>query len=260
MPHDRWTRAHESLKTVKTAAELRNFVVRLPALYGLKHVAFHAVSVPGLDDAAVLIPTYPQEWISRYVEQDYFLIDPILTAAAAGILPIDWSQLTDLDDSVRAFFEEAFSYGVGPCGMSFPARGPSGDFSLLSVDSDLGPEAWSEYTRIYMRDLHMLAYLLHAKVIELHGAAPSRGSLLSMRERQVLELGAQGLTNKRISQKLEVSERAVRAYFESARRKLDCANRGHVLAKAAALHLIHRPALWCGDPAAAENSSRASLG
>jgi DNA-binding CsgD family transcriptional regulator len=61
---------------------------------------------------------------------------------------------------------------------------------------------------------------------------------LSAREREVLSWAATGLHNDQIAHKLAISERVVRAYFESARHKLNCLNRSHVLARAVGLRMV----------------------
>jgi DNA-binding CsgD family transcriptional regulator len=61
---------------------------------------------------------------------------------------------------------------------------------------------------------------------------------LSAREREVLSRAATGLNNDQIAHKLEISERVVRTCFESARHKLNCLNRSHVLTRAVGLRLV----------------------
>lgn len=57
-----------------------------------------------------------------------------------------------------------------------------------------------------------------------NSGAPRNG-LLSKREREVLALIAQGLTNKNVAQKLGISVHAVKFHLATVYRKLDVANR-----------------------------------
>lgn len=54
---------------------------------------------------------------------------------------------------------------------------------------------------------------------------------LSTREREVAMLAAQGLTDKEIASRLELSPGTLRTYWERARHKLDARSRAHVIAK-----------------------------
>jgi DNA-binding CsgD family transcriptional regulator len=89
-----------------------------------------------------------------------------------------------------------------------------------------------------MRDFQLLAHFVHGKVLELEHGVVLPFKPLSAREREVLSWAATGLTNDQIAYKLSISERVVRAYFESARHKLNCLNRSHVLARAVSMRIV----------------------
>jgi DNA-binding CsgD family transcriptional regulator len=57
-------------------------------------------------------------------------------------------------------------------------------------------------------------------------------SLVSDREREVIELVAQGLSAKQIAQRLEITPRTVERHFENVRNKLRAKNQAHMVAKA----------------------------
>ncbi len=184
-----------------------------------------------------LVLTYPIEWLSRYIDQNYFVVDPVLSTGASSHLPFDWSSLDKRGPRARQLFGESIDFGIGTQGMTFPVRGAVGDFALFSVTGETTLAAWQVHMRHFSRDLLMLAHLIHARMMGL--VVPSDTiSTMSPREREVLTLGARGHTNKQIAYQLSISERAIRAYFESARMKLNCANRGHVLARAVDLRII----------------------
>ena len=117
-------------------------------------------------------------------------------------------------------------------------RGPVGDHALFTVTSNANRFEWLKLRSSYMRDLQLLAHFVHGKVLEFERGQSSPMKPLSAREREVLTWAARGLTNDQIAHKLQISERVVRAYFESARNKLNCLNRSHVLARAVSLRLV----------------------
>jgi DNA-binding NarL/FixJ family response regulator len=65
-----------------------------------------------------------------------------------------------------------------------------------------------------------------------------RGTLLSAREAEVLQLLADGLTTEGVGKQLYLSPTTVRSYAENAMRKLEARNRVHAVAQAMRLGLL----------------------
>jgi len=59
----------------------------------------------------------------------------------------------------------------------------------------------------------------------VNGRTAGRLELLSVREREVLELASLGLTNERVAERLDVTAHAVKFHLASIYRKLGVANR-----------------------------------
>ena len=227
------------LERVTSEPALREFLDRLLKRYNVKHAVYHAVALPKVDRAnPVLILTYPNEWVQRYVGQNYFTIDPVVAAGAISLLPIDWARLDKRGPGAKRVFGEASELGIGRQGLSFPIRGATGDHALFTITSKVSDAEWKKLTSTYLRDFQVLGHFIHGKVLEFQHGVTAPIKPLSSRERECLNWAAVGKTNKAIARQLGISERVVRAYFESARHKLNCLNRGHVLARAVSLRLI----------------------
>jgi LuxR family transcriptional regulator, quorum-sensing system regulator RaiR len=227
------------VEAVHSMDELRLFISRLLERYGLRHAVYLAVTLPNhIEPNPVLVSTYPEQWAQRYVEQDYLAIDPVVGAAATSLLPFDWSELSHRGIRVKQMFNESQEFGIGQHGLGFPVRGPLGDHALFTVTSNATASEWHKLRSSYMRDLQLIAHFVHGKVLEFERGESFPIKPLSAREREVLGWAARGLNNDQIAFKLNISERVVRAYFESARHKLNCLNRSHVLARAVGLRLV----------------------
>ena len=236
---DSFERSISEVDGVGSMIALRDFIGRLLARYDLRHAAYRAISLPRhLEPNPVVIQTYPQQWVEHYLARNYLAIDPVVAAASSNLLPFDWSELSRRDAKVKQMFCEAVEFGIGRQGLTFPIRGPLGDHALFSITSDVDVTAWHRLRFNYMRDFQLLALLIHGKVLELDIGVELPFKPLSARERQVLSWAASGLHNDQIAHKLDISERVVRAYFESARHKLNCLNRSHVLARAVSLRMV----------------------
>ncbi len=227
------------IEGISSEAELRAFLRSLLLRYNVKHCVYHAVALPQVDRPnPVLLLTYPGEWVERYVGENYFAIDPVVAAGATSLLPIDWSFLDKRGPGAKRVFGEASELGVGTHGLTFPIRGATGDHALFTITSDAGDAEWKRLKNIYLRDFQVLGHFIHGKVLEFEHGVSAPIKQLSSRERECLNWAARGKTNKEIGRQLGISERVVRAYFESARHKLNCLNRGHVLARAVSLRII----------------------
>ncbi|WKL27450.1 LuxR C-terminal-related transcriptional regulator [Sinorhizobium meliloti] len=137
------------------------------------------------------------------------------------------------------FFRQADGFGVGRHGVTIPVRGPKGERSLFTATSSLRETMWRRLRSDCMSDLQVISHYLHDKALTLSGLRDNAGVRgLSPRERQCLEMVAQGKLPKQIAPALQISESAVRLYLRSTKRKLGVATTAHAINRAAVLELI----------------------
>lgn len=85
----------------------------------------------------------------------------------------------------------------------------------------------------------MIGLHLHVRFLALGGGAPTRPlPRLSPRERVCLKWAAAGKTIEDTATILSISERVVRGYLDSARRKLDCLTKTQAVVRAIQLGII----------------------
>jgi DNA-binding CsgD family transcriptional regulator len=235
---DTYSEVTEAVDEISTAEELHAFIRRILRAYDLKHGVYY---MPGLAGEIEVKPfyfvTWSEDWLQRYIEADYLMVDPVVSAGFGGLLPIDWSTLDRRSPRVKQMFGESLEFGVGRQGLTFPIRGPKGETALFSVTSDLPDKEWAEAKRTYIRDLQILAHTIHAKVMPIAGARVP-AYRLSARERECLTWCAAGKTSDDIAEILGISEGVVRIHLRSAQQKLGCLNRTHTVSKALAYKLI----------------------
>lgn len=220
--------------------DLQGIIGKIRELYGLRHVVYHGSQIPTeLTTEPIILSTYDESWVDRYFERQYFRIDPVVRFGSERLLPIDWSELPIDTPAIRRFFREAQEYGVGRNGMTIPIHGPCGERALFSVTSDASGRQWRRDRLSYARELHVFAHCFHNRALVFRSASHSHSiAQLSLRERQCLQLLAQGRAPKQIAHDLQISESAVRLYIRSARRKLRCMNTNHTISRATRLGLI----------------------
>ena len=218
---------------------LQPLLLDLRDAYGLANIVYHATHVPGCVQAnPILMLSYDPGWVSRYVGEDYFAIDPVVQAGRRGFLPIDWDGLDRSSSGARHLFTQADSYGVGRRGITIPIRGPNGERAIFTLTSNITLDQWERTRPAYLREYHAVAHFFHERAVQLSGLRAQRPPQLSRREQQCLQLVALGRQAKTVAFLLEISEPAVRLYLKTARHKLGCATMAQAVAKAIALELI----------------------
>jgi LuxR family transcriptional regulator, quorum-sensing system regulator CviR len=173
--------------------------------------------------------SYPTDWLSRYIEEDYANVDPILQYHFNHYDAQDWSQTYRLAQTrkERVFAGEAASFHLTQgitVGVKSLAQ-PMG--SLFSFS---GPQMGEH--PYHAAILQQLAPHLHQALLRLTFLPLAADPLLSNREREVLLWIKEGKTNWEISIILMISERTVRFHVANVLNKLQASTRGHAVAVA----------------------------
>lgn len=215
---------------------LQEIIEDLRDLFGVDHMVYHWVSAGGEQFGC---GTYAPDWVTRYLEQGYLRVDPVIIGCFQRFHPVDWKRLDWSTKAARAFRQEAIEYGIGNQGYSVPVRGPGGQFALFTVSSDADDESWAVFTEENRRHLILIAHAFNETALSL---APERShtpaSALSPREVDAMTLLAMGYSRAQVAETLAISENTLRTYIESARHKLGAQNTVHAVARALSQGLI----------------------
>ena len=186
---------------------------------------------------------YPPEWISRYAQQNYHQIDPVVETARRSRLAFCWPMNLQEDEFSRPqnmFFREASDFHVEH-GIAVPVHGPRGEFALLSAVTSQSPRELQQIWRHKGMELQFLGLYYHATRAEEFerqvNTLPS--THLSPREREVLLWVANGKTNWEISEILGTSEWTIKAHLARIFQKLQAASKPHAVAIACVKGLIN---------------------
>jgi DNA-binding CsgD family transcriptional regulator len=232
--------ARKKVQQTKNMDQLSAVLADLRDESGLAHLVYHAVHVPAFQKVnPLLLLTYDDAWVKRYVEQDYFRIDPVVIAGSKGFLPIDWMTVEHHTKEARRFFAEAERFGVGRHGFTLPIRGPAGERALFSISAHATDEHWHRWRFTYLKDFRLLADYFHDHAMRLAGLRSNEVLRpLSAREKQCLEGLLQGKAPGQMAVSFDLSTSAVHAYLRTAKRKLNCSTLEQAIAKAIQLDLI----------------------
>lgn len=200
------------------------------------HLVYHWVDSTGEQYGC---GTYSDEWVDRYLQQNYLKIDPVIAGCLQQFKPLDWRQLDWSSKVLTAFRQEAISYGVGNQGYSVPIRGPNGQFALFTVNATRSDEEWDAFTTTTSHVLILIAQIFNQKAIEFEpNRNPQPLQPLSPREVEAMSLLSQGHSRAQIADMLNISEHTLRVYIEGARLKLGALNTTHAVARAIGRGLV----------------------
>lgn len=189
---------------------------------------------------AVMAHNYPAVWARVFSQSGMHESDPVLLHAERSALPFFWDAAqfrVHLTPAQREVFAAAGTLGIAH-GFTIPVHGPWKPDALYASCS-LVPDAGSIDASSYFT-----AQLLAAPFYEAarRGNSPIRPDperiSLSRRERECLELAAQGKSDCEIGRVLRISESTVRTYIERVMRRVGAPTRAQAIAHALALRLI----------------------
>lgn len=234
----------ELLSKANTVEELHAACAKLSTQFGFDCFNYGArFPASFVKPYYVFICGYPSEWWSRYISQDYLLIDPVVAHGVTHITPIRWNQIQIQDhESERSarFMGEAREFGLCS-GVSFPIHSNRGEVSLLSFASERDNLRTSADIQHVMPHAQYFSSYLHEavrRIFEKQVLQLTRVHL-TQKERQCLLWSAEGKTTWEISVILRLSERTVRFHLHNASKKLNTVSRQHAVARAVSLGLIN---------------------
>lgn len=194
---------------IDAPSDLKRYFIGFMRQYGFTISSYHYVArgfkrIPVED--GLRIAEFPQAWVDRYLESNYFEIDPIISEARQSGRPFHWfeiADLRDLDERQQAFLEDLKATGFRD-GIAVPVFARPGEiayFGLGSEDQEL------RLSEAELLELQVICQHMHLRYNEL--VQDGQAQKLSKRELQVVELIAQGKSNTAIGQILGISANTV---------------------------------------------------
>lgn len=155
---------------------------------------------------------FPHRWVTRYVREELYRIDPIVDRANRGPTPFFWEDVAEgtsalrLGKAQRTFVEQLHKANIGD-GVAVPVFGPhlhNGYFGL-----GFGGKRPQNASLASMSELLTAVQMAHVLVCNAHADAFARSVDLSPRERELLTLMADGHATPAIAQKMSISRHTI---------------------------------------------------
>ena len=239
MAHDVFAEFAQAVRHPIEATEFGAILRQLCKGFGLSNVVYLGVNVPGLTNGGIFVETaYSDDWRKHYIDNHYERIDPVVQIGLKRITPLDWMEIDQRSLKVRAFFDEAASFGVGKQGLSFPIRGPHGEIALLSINSHHSDAEWLRLKQAYMKDFQTIAFFLHNIVLAKDCVQLDCVPHITSREIECIKWAAAGKTEWETAEILKISVKTVNFHMENVKVRLNCVTKTQAAVKATKLRLI----------------------
>ncbi|EPE97043.1 LuxR family transcriptional regulator [Rhizobium grahamii] len=173
---------------------------------------------------------WPDGWLPRYLENDYFRLDPVVSFVRATARPSIWSRsvrLTHLSGRSKRIMDEAGDFGMDD-GLTIPLHSRSGLGGLFSVAGKRIPVGPSEVAL-----LQFVAETAYRRILDLKAPprALSDDLQITRSESECLTLCAAGKTDREIAAITYRSQRTVQQHIRNLQGKLGVSNRAQLIAE-----------------------------
>lgn len=205
----------ESVNAIGTEEELVDFFHQILSQHGI--TCFAVAQTAGLSEAeAINAGTFPAEWVTRYIHEDYCYYDPVVEKAKKSARPFDWHEVEtegfvhgrgkDIYLGGRDFgLKEGYTVPIFRAAGYLAVASFSGD--RLDPDPNLGPA------------VELMSVYFHSRLLALKALDKRMGFQLSQRERECLHWAAAGKSDWEIGEILTISKETVHRHVENAKGK-----------------------------------------
>lgn len=193
-----------------------------------------------IPDRMTWLSTYDEDYMAIYMRDYTPIKDRAFNVCFRRLMPLDWDEVRNTDETVQHIHEVAEQYGIGRRGISFPIREPGMGDAMFSVNFECDDRHWAEVRKDLVNGLHLFAHYFHQRMRGVIETRPVTSEFdLAPREREVLLWAAEGKTAWETAQLLGVSERAIRLYTENAMNKLRAKTKTQAVAIAVKNDILH---------------------
>lgn len=210
----------------------------------------------------VVLHNCPSPWVRSYADRNLNHTDAVVLRAERTILPFFWdapdfrASLTSAQKQIR---REAADAGLDH-GYTVPIHTPWATDShraACSVVPDSGTISVRAYYAVQVMSVYLYDSVRRQKALHVPlDPDLSTGGVLSLRERECLELAALGKSDWAISRLLRISQHTVHKHIEAAKRRLGVSTRVQAIVWAAQRREISLGDVVKSDPLKQVDASR----
>lgn len=199
-------------------------------------------SLPTVVSDLIYLTNSDDQWVQRYVEEDYSSSDPVIRDCFESRLPIRWTDTYRSNSRTRKesdMMSDAWEHGY--CrGLTIPIHGPNGEIGVLSLYSDLKDREFLKVTEANQYDVQLITHYLHNDIqtkLKREAIVPLPVALTN-REVEILKWTVEGKTAWEIGSILNITERTVNFHIQNVMEKFGVHNKTQAAAKAVGMGFL----------------------
>ena len=211
--------------------------------FGLTRFGYVARSLDSLskDNPVIVRHTYPKAWVDYYLENEYYLIDPVTIQGEKDILPFEWGgcdYIKKLSKTESRVFNEGGEFLIRN-GFTIPIHGRGGESATMSLAGAERQKDFTHQINQHRHALHIISVYYHQRLKELYLGSKETIYTLTNRELECLTWASAGKTYAEIALILSRSRNTVIFHIQNAKHKLGVRSINHAIAKAIQASIIH---------------------
>jgi len=156
-----------------------------------------------------------EEWVERYIEQDYHYVDAVVAKAKSTPMAFDWETVREesfLRGRSKLVMDEAAEFGI-KTGYTVPVFQANGYLAVASFDCN--QNAPDQATRAA---LQLATVYFHARLLAFRDRYLPCDEQLTPRQRECLHWVGVGKSDWEIGEILNIAEATVHTHVENAKR------------------------------------------
>lgn len=210
--------------------------VRFAQSLGYPYVLFGVRMPTRGRDTDIALTNFPKAWLLRFRERKTMCSEPLFLRMGNRIQPFSWDDLPASSLSLAPGAEPVPDFHTG---WTVPFQFGNGYKANLSVAGESIPTTPEALDAQYMIGLLFAARMAERIKLLIDNARPAhRIEDLKPRERDVLELIAQGMPVKTAAYQLNMSKRAAEEHLRNAQVRLQVSSREQAIVRAVSIGAI----------------------
>jgi LuxR family quorum-sensing system transcriptional regulator ExpR len=229
--------------------DIKNYIQRRIKTYGDLRYSYLVMNKKTPLRPAI-ISNYPLDWVKKYRQNSYHLIDPVILTAKDNVAPFAWddNSVINKKSTDSAVFNLAREYNIIN-GYTFVLHDNNNNMATLNISNGSDDSiSFDESIETHKEKIQMLLILTHDKMLglyrqdfnannELQRSGKPR-EIFSPRENEILYWASVGKTYSEIAIILEIKRSTVKFHIGNVVRKLGVLNAKHAIRLGIELKLI----------------------
>ncbi len=224
--------AYEALQDMQSARPAANALRDLCAEFGFTF--YSVITLPETNEKklqpAIISSNWPVALLHDYDRHELLKNSPIIESLRTSPRPVYWDLPSIIDkrgDDEGPVVSDLFARHSMTMGLYLPTYDSNGQKGAVSFNGNRTQPAAHEIAH-----LHLVSHFLFGQLQLALNPVEHRKSKLSPRELDCVVWAARGKTSSECATILGLAESTVAGYLNSAARKLNAANRPHLVAQA----------------------------